>query len=181
MWPRIVLMPWWARALAAAGGYALVVALSWCEHGLAGDPQQSWSFTLTSHVANVVIFGLVVAAFTSAAHSAYAYALAGLDSAHRSAAINASFRGPVPVDASVRDAAIRIAWRRLQSARSWRVLLGLLVLFEGLALALGKWPSGWDLEDWIDFAAFLVIAVGAWFLSQSLKHRIQMLRQAAST
>jgi hypothetical protein len=130
MWIRIVLKPWWARAFASAGVYAILVAAGWCAHGLAADPHESWWFTLAGHGTSIVILGLLVAAFTGNSHRVYANALAGLDSAQRSAAIDASFRGPIPVDVRVRDAAIRVAGRRLQTARLWRTP-GLLLLCLG--------------------------------------------------
>jgi hypothetical protein len=176
-----MLKPWRARALASAGVYAILVAAGWCARGLAADPHESWSFTLGGHVANIVIFGLLVAAFTSNSHLAYTNAFAGLDPAQRSAAVDASFRGPVPVDAPVRDAAIRVAGRRLYSTRSWRVVLGLLVFAAGVGLALGTWPSGWDPDGWINFAVILGISVAGTYGSLSAKHRLQTLRQATST
>jgi hypothetical protein len=121
-------------------------------HGLATDPHESWLSALAWNVAGILLFGLLVAAFTSNSHRAYAYALAGLDPAQRAAAVDASFRGPVPVDAPVRDAAIRVAGRRLQSARFWRVLwlvlLCLIILSAGrdwcraLGHLLGKLTTG---------------------------------------
>ncbi len=72
-------------------------------------------------VAGIVIFGLVVAALTGNSHRAYTYGLVRRDPAQRTAAVDASFRGPVPVDAPVRDAAIRITGRRLRLARFWLV------------------------------------------------------------
>ena len=178
MWTRIVLKPWWARALVSAAVYAVLVVSRWCARGLAADSHQRWLSTLPGQVASMVLFGVLMAAFTSISHKAYANALAGLDAAQRSAASDASFRGAVPVDAPVRDAAIWIAGRRLQSARSWRLLLGLVVLGPGSGLALGTWPSLWHPEEWINFAVILGITVAAWYLSLTLKHRLRLLRQS---
>jgi hypothetical protein len=105
---RIVLKPWWARASAWAGVYAILVAADWWTRGLAPDPHQTWLFTLAGHVASIVIFGLLAAAFTSNSHRAHTNAVAGLQPAQQSTAVDASFRGPVAVDAPVRDAAIRV-------------------------------------------------------------------------
>jgi hypothetical protein len=152
-------------------------------HGLATDPHESWLSALAWNVAGILLFGLLVAAFTSNSHRAYAYALAGLDPAQRAAAVDASFRGPVPVDAPVRDAAIRVAGRRLQSARFWRVLwlvlLCLLILSAGAGLAQGTWPSAWEADDWFNFAVILFFTVAAWHASLSARDCLQILRQTS--
>lgn len=176
MWTRIMLKPWWARALAAAGVYAIGVAAVWCAHGLAASPHQAWLSTPAGQAVSIVFVGLLVAALTSSSHNACTNALAGLDPAQRSAAIDASFRGPVPVDAPVRDAATRIAGRRLYSARSWRVMLVLIVLTACVPLARGAWPS-WGPEGWLYFAVILGFTVAAWYEWLSSKHRLQTLRQ----
>ncbi len=178
MWTRIVLRPWWARALASAGVYAIYVAAYWWARGLAADPYQ-----LAKHVASIVIFGLLVAAFTSNSHQAYTNALAGLDPAQRSAAVDASFRGPVPVDVPVRDAAIWVAGRRLQSARIWRVMWLVLLCLGVLSFVLawiGRGSLG-KLMTGIIFAVILCLTVAAWYVSLSVKHRLQTLRQTGDS
>jgi Protein of unknown function (DUF2510) len=187
MWIRIVLKPWWVRALVLAGVYALFDAVYDCANWLGGyhiadDPYHN-VFTLAGHVAGIAIFGLLVAAFTSNSHLAYTYALAGLDPAQRSAAVDASFRGPVPTDAPIRDAAIRVAGRRLQSARLWRVLWLVVLICAHVFSPVWEfvWKTGTydDLHpgDWISFALVLCLTVAAWYVSISAKHRLQMLRQ----
>jgi hypothetical protein len=177
MWTRIVLKPWWARTFASAGVYAVFVAAGWCARWLAGDPYQDVLLTFAVHIASIPIFGLLVAACTSDSHKAYTNALDRLDSRHRSTAIDASFRGPVPVDVPVRDAALRVGQRRLSSARFWRVMwLALLCLgvFEDVFL---KGTSDWDPLDWINFPVVLGFTVTAWYVSLSVKHRLQTLTQ----
>jgi hypothetical protein len=185
MWTRIVLKPWWARALAWAGVYAILNTAGWCADGLAAGAYQSWFSTLAWHVASIVIFGLVVAAFTSNAHRAYTNALACLDPAQRSAAIDASFRGPFPVDAPVRDAAIRVGQLRLESARFWRVmwlvLLCWVVGWQAL-FAIGphfwnRFWNEWDPDHLTGFAVCLFATVAAWYVSLSVMHRLQTLRR----
>jgi hypothetical protein len=94
MWTRIVLKPFWARTLVMSGVGAVVNAVYWGARGFAADPHESWLFTLVGYLGGAVIFGLLVAAFTSNSHRAYTTALAGLDPARRSAAVDASFRRP---------------------------------------------------------------------------------------
>jgi hypothetical protein len=190
MWTRIVLKPFWARALVTSGVGAILNAVDWSDRGFAADPYESWLFTLAGHLAGAVIFGLLVAAFTTNSHHAYTHALASLDPTQRSAAVDASFRGPVPVDAPVREAAIRVGQRRLQSALFWRtiwlVLSGwgvlAIVLLVGEWLARGTWPaSGSNTHDWISravsFAVILGLLIAAWYVPLNIKHRLQMLGQ----
>jgi len=70
MWTRIALKPWWARALAWAGVYAIFAVGDWCARGLAPDPNETWLFTLAGRVVSIVIFGLLAAAFTSNSYRA---------------------------------------------------------------------------------------------------------------
>jgi hypothetical protein len=183
MWTRILLKPFWVRALASAGVLAIVEVADWCARGLPADPHESslsWLFTLVGRVVALAIFGVLVAAFTSTSNGILTNALTGLDPAQRSAAVAASFRGPVPVDAPVRDAAIRVAWRRLQSARFWRVLWLVLLGLGTLSWLMPRfvWKQGtpgWDIDDWINFAIVLCFTVAAWYVSLSVKHRLQTL------
>jgi hypothetical protein len=190
MWTRIVLKPWWARALISAGVCAIFVAADWRAHGWAADPHESWLFTLVGHVEGIVFFGLLVAAFTSNSHQGYTNVLYGLDPARRSAAIDASFRGPVPADAPVRVAAIRVAGRRLQSARFWRaiwLMLSCVAVISLLAhivntaalLAHDPWKPGtdnWQAGTCFTLTIILCFAV-AWYVSLDVKHRLQALGQ----
>ena len=186
MWTRILLKPWWARTLAVAGVDAVLGAVDWCARWLGGDQLADDHYhnvyTLAVQVAAILIFGLVVAGCTGNSHLAYSTALAGLDPVQRSAAVDASFRGPVPVDARVRDAAIRVALRRLCVARFWRVmwlvLLGLWVPLVAVVLVRGETRSlNLHLEDGINFAVLLYLTVAAWHVSLSVKHRLQTLGQ----
>lgn len=192
MWTRFVLKPFWVRGSASAGVYAAFKALDWSVRGLAVDPHESWLVPLAGYVAGSVIVGFLAAVFTDNSHRTFVYTLAGLDHAQRSAAVDASFRGPVPVDAAVRDAAIRVAQRRLRSVLSWRALW--LVLFCLAVLSAGarqaravifgtRPPSGWNTHDWISLAVGLAVVlcftVAAWYVSLSVKHRLQTLSQTS--
>ncbi|OBA78645.1 hypothetical protein A9W99_23555 [Mycobacterium sp. 1164966.3] len=179
MWTRFVLQPWWGRALVGACGYGVFDAFNWGANGLEADPHEPWLLTLAWHVAGIGVFGLLVALFTDSTHISCNNALAGLNSQQRSAAIDATFRGPAPADPAVREAAIRLAARKVYSARFWtsncRVLLVLIVLFAVLGLAVGTWPSGWHSDDWISCAALLSVMLVGWHSSAATKHRLQML------
>jgi len=178
MWTRIALMSWWARALTAASPLAVVVAAGWCARGPASDPPESWQLTLAMHVASIGTFGLLAAACTSNLHKDVTRALACLDPGQRSAAVDASLRGPVPEDARVRDAAIRVAGCRIYSSRSWRIIFIFIVLGAGVAVATDAWQS-WSLRDWINAAAVLGVTATAWHECVSAQHRIHTLRQNA--
>ncbi len=188
MWTRILLQPSWVRGLAVAGVYAIAAAVSWCASWLAGDAQWPGLSAFAGQVAGIIIFGLVVAVLTTSSHRAYAIDLAGLDPARRSAAVDASFHGPVPADASVRDAAIGVTERRLRRARFWRVMwligvgmgvLSLVIWIFRSEVSLWRQAAAWDPGDWINFAIILGFAVGAWYASISAKHRLQTLRQTS--
>jgi hypothetical protein len=178
MWTRIALMSWWARALTAASPLAVVVAAGWCARGLADDPPESWQLTLAKHVASIAIFGLFAAACTTNLHKDVTNALVGLDAAQRTTAIDASLRGPVPEDARVRDAAIKVAGCRIYSSRSWRIIFIFIVLGAGVAVATDAWQS-WHLRDWINAAAVLGVTATAWHECVSAQRRINTLRHAA--
>jgi hypothetical protein len=181
MWTRLVLKRWWARAFASAGGCAILVAAAWSARWLADDLYRPVLSTLEVHVASVVIFGLLVAAFTTNSHKAYTESFASLVPAQRAAAVDASFRGPVPADAPVRDAAIEVTGRRLYSARFWRtmwlVVLGWHVFFLLALFGTSRWPR-LDTDGWVWVAVILYTTVTAWYVSLSAKHRLRRLRQA---
>ncbi|VBA58544.1 hypothetical protein [Mycobacterium attenuatum] len=135
---RIVLKRWWVRALASAGVYAMALVTDWCVRGLVTGRFQPWLFTPFTG-ACIVVFGVAAAALTSASHRVYADALAGLDAAQRSAAIDASVRGPVPADPRVRGAAAGITARRVYSFAHWRPSSRVLVVLMAVVAALGRY------------------------------------------
>jgi hypothetical protein len=180
MWTRFVLKPWWARTLAGACGCGSIDAAAWYAHGLAADGHEPWLLTLGWHLAGMVTFGLLLGLCTDSSHIVCSTALDGLNSQQRSAAIDASLRGPAPADPAVRDAASRLAERRAYSTRFWmssgRALLVLMALMAGLGLSLGTWPPGWDHENRMWGAAFLSIMAAGWYISVGANRRLQMLR-----
>jgi hypothetical protein len=176
MWTRLLLKPWWVRALAPAGVLALVVVEGLCAHGLAAYPHRSWLVALAERVAVIVIVSLLLAASTVNSHRAYTNAVAGLDSEQRSAAIAASVRGAVPADAPVRDAAIRIARARRVSAVRWRPWLTAWLGLAALDLVLSRWLTGEKSStDWTDLVVILCFAAGAWYVSLSVERRLKAL------
>ncbi len=186
MWTQILRKPFWARVFIVAGCNAILGAVMKCADWLGGhhaDNPYHDVYALACYVVGNLIFGLLVAAFTSNSNQAFARALWGLNPAQRSAAVDATFRGPVPDDAPVLDAAIRVAGQRLNLARFWRtiwlVFVGLPVLVAGAQLALGTYqPTNSEPSDWIFLALLLYFMVSACYVSISLKHRVEMLRQA---
>jgi hypothetical protein len=184
MWTRLELKHWWVRAFGAAVAFAFFYAVDWGARLLAHDSYESWRWTLVIDGGFTVVFGVLVAVFTGTSHQVYNSILEGLDRTQRSAAVDASFRGPVPADVSVRDAAIRVTRRRLSSARFWRWMWLFL-----LALSVGSyligwfvWKRGlstWELDDWVNFAISVGFVVVAWQVSLRAKHRLELLTQAA--
>lgn len=186
MWTRMLLQPWWVRGLAVAGVFAVLGIVSWCANWMAGDAKWPGLPAFAGQVVGFAIFSLLVAACTGSSHRAFTYSLAGLDPAQRSATVHASFGGAVPVDARVRDAAIRVTERRLRLARFWRVIW--LIPVGSYVLSLVIWmlrsqvrfwsqASGFSAGDWFTFAVVLCFTVAAWHAAISAKHRLQTLRQ----
>lgn len=182
MWTRLLLMPWWARALASAGVLAVLTVLEWGARWLAGDPYPDLLSRLAANAVVIVIFGLVVAMCTAGSHRAFWIDLAGLDRARRSAAVDASFGGPVPADAPVRDVAIWVTQRRLKRARFWRVFW-LVVLSLNVAIGvfmLVRWGTPFEADDWVEIGVDVCLTVAAWYVSVRVEHRLQLLRQTGS-
>jgi hypothetical protein len=174
MWTRFLLKPWWVRAWASAGVYAAIVTADWCARGLPPDPHRSWLYTITDHAASIVFAGFVVVTVTDTAHRAYANALAGLDPAQRWAAVDSALGGPMPVDAPVRNAAMRLARLRVQSAQTSRAWLMVLLGMTFLS-ALVIWPSGRKTAEWVYFLAIPCFVAAAWRASLSVERRLQTL------
>jgi hypothetical protein len=181
MWTRLLLKPWWVRALAPAGVLALVVVKGLCAHGLADYPHRSWLVALAERVAVIVIVSLLLAASTINSHRAYTNAVAGLDSEQRSAAIAASVHGAVPADAPVRDAAIRIAGERRASSLRWRPWSTVLLGLAAFDLVVDPWLIGSKSIKWTDLVFILCFAAGTWCVSLSARRRVQTLSQAVGS
>jgi hypothetical protein len=190
MWTQFLRKPFWARVFIAAGFNAFLGIVTMCADWLGGHPPVDPYnvYRLAGHVVGLMLVGLLVAALTGNSNLVYTRALWGLNPAQRSAAVDATFGGPVPDDASVLYAAIRVAAHRLNLARFWRtlflVLIGANVLAVGVGLALGtirptistnSLPS-----EWISLALFLYVFVSVCYVSISVQHRLEVLRQAWS-
>jgi hypothetical protein len=182
MWTRLLLQPWWVRALVSAAVFAGLVALGWCARWLAGDLYPHALSTLAEHVASIVVFGLLVAVATTSSHKAYWIDLADLDPARRSAAVDASFGGSVPADASVREAAIRVTQRRLTRVRFWRVFWPVLLCLNVAIDVFGlmRWGTSPKADDLMEDGVYLCLAVAAWYVSVRAQRRLQLLGQTGS-
>jgi hypothetical protein len=164
---------------------AIIVAVSWCVHWLAGDAFPHLWRLLAVKLSTVVVVALVVAATTHNSHKAYTKALDGLASRQRSAAIDASGRGAVPTDAAVRDAAIRVGEVRLAAARRWRRIWLILACVFGLGLAFeatGPFSTGPSSalaptpDQWLAVGLMFCAAVAAWYVSRRTEQRLVTLR-----
>jgi hypothetical protein len=173
MWTRFLLKPWWVRAWASAGLYALVMTTDWCARGLPSDPHRSWLYTIADHLASIAFAGLVLAVLTDTAHRAHTNALAGLDPAQRWAAIDSVLGGPAPVDAPVRVAAIRLAGLRLRSVQTSRMWLMVVLVVTYLSVLVSS--STWKTGEWIICVTVLCVAAVAWRASLSVERRLQIL------
>lgn len=172
-------MSWWERALTAASVSALLNILGWFANGMPIDPRQPWWAPLVATAAGILIGAVLVTAFTERSHSLLVNALSGLDPARRPAAVAAAFDGPVPGDARLRDAAVQVNQRRLQSALLWRAVWTALLGLEVLVLVGTVWDGrtpGWGGRDALYLAVHVALALAAWHASFDVKHRLQMLR-----
>ncbi len=194
MWTRFLLKPFWVRVLGVMAVLAILEAVGWFVSWLGGEhvtvnPYHN-VYTFAWHVVGLLIGGVLVAAFTNTSNGILKAAVAGLDPAQRSAAVDASFRGPVPANSAVRGAAIQVGQRRLGSAmlwsRMWLVLLGFAVVSAGAGLARtvifgASAPTVWSPHNWVSFAfglaVFLCLTVAAWRVPGSIKHCLQTLGQ----
>jgi hypothetical protein len=186
MWLRIMLTPWWARALpwslVVVGAFAAMACVRW----LAGEPFHPGR-TIPVAAALAVFVGLVAAAITHRRHTAYVTALEGFASPDRSAVIETSWRGTVPADARVRAAAIRVGAIRLAAAqRSTRLTLRVaVVLALALALDLGSKylfepVSHRDLPFLGTMIALTACAAAsAWCTARGTQRRLALLRNTA--
>jgi hypothetical protein len=111
---RSLLQPFWVRALVAACPLPIVMTVMFASIGREAE-FWGWELGFTGVVA--LVAGLIGAALTEPAHLAYTEALEDLPADQRSAAVTAMWRGPVPDDARVRDAAIRVGEAYLAKSR----------------------------------------------------------------
>jgi hypothetical protein len=181
-----MLQPWWARALLWAVGVGGVFAATKCVQVLLGRRLDPWRM-VTVVVVLAVLVGLAAAAATHRRHRAYLEALEALSPTDQLVAIDASWRGPVPDDIGVRDAAIRAAAIRLGAARgSMRFRIGAAILYS-LGLAYEKFVSpfldGTASDPQVPAAAtFLAVIIGsglsAWYVARHSRRRIMVLKAA---
>ena len=191
---RMMLKPWWARVVAWACVLAAVIAVIECGSWLAGQPVQNPWRTIATISALAVPFAVVMAAATDPVHRAYTKALEGLPSRDGSAAIVAIWRGPIPTDPRVRDAAIRVGEIRIDEARRFNRFLrrfarfatagfGLIVGWGAIELLLGAtgiaepFRRG-DLNLLVPAAVFFVWGLWTLYAPRRIERRIEVLRRA---
>ena len=129
---RILLQPFWLRAVLAACPLAVAMTMVFVMIGDAG----SWPWELGLNGAAVLLAGFIGAGLTQHAHWAYTEAVDELPAEQQSAAVIAIWRGPVPANARVRKAAMRVAQLYLaKSRRKNHVAIGFLVLLHCMRIA----------------------------------------------
>jgi hypothetical protein len=182
---RLMLKPWWVRALpgfsVVAVAYAVTAGVRW----LAGEPPTHPWRTIAAATAAAAIVGLVAAATTHRRHQAYTKTLDGVPAPERSAAIDASWHGPIPADARVRDAAIRVGEIRVAAAQRAKRIWLYLTAFLGLAVALdvgSKYLFEPVSNRDLPFSGTLIAltscaAVLAFYTSRRTQHRLEVLKR----
>lgn len=181
MWTRILLQPWWSRALVWAFLAAVLFPILGLLLAGQANPHPWRAVVVTAAVA--VFVGVVAAATTHRSHQAYANVLNELESPHRSAAIDASRTGPVPTDAGVRDTAIRLGELHLRAAQRGKRIWLIVACFFGLALTSETlWGDPFPPRQklfYLIVVALALCAMGwAWYSSRRVQHRLEMLRSA---
>ena len=193
LWIRILLAPWWVRALYGAGsawvGAGIAEVLLWA------NAQTPHDYHHTSVVLSplwlAIIFGLVpfVMAVIAATgyqrqRSEFGEAVAGLPAADAATAIRAIWRGPLPTDGAVRAAAIRVGNLYLESRRRLdRRRVFLFSLFAAWSVGLGLLNlAGHNYAAslvWMAAAAAQVLGL-VWlrYSARRLQHRIAELVEA---
>jgi hypothetical protein len=143
---RIVMLPWWGRAIVFVVVFSSLVAATSITVMRLGGHQLSTSTKVLVIAMAVVLpleatFGLRASRLSLA--DSYRAALRPLTtSAQRKRAITAVWRGPIPEDASIRTASVDLA-RHYLSAHEWRSTRTLVVVPAFAALlfvALAVWP-----------------------------------------
>ncbi|MCV6967100.1 hypothetical protein BST27_13255 [Mycobacterium intermedium] len=179
MWTRFLLMSWWERALTAASVNASLHIVGWCANGMPVNAEQPWWAPLMATAAAILTGAVVVTAFTERSHALMVKALSGVDPARQATVVAAALSGPVPSDPSLRDAAIQVNQRRLQSALLWRAIWSVLLSVEVLVLVGTVWAGRtplWGGRDAMYLAVHVVLTLAAWHTSLDVRHRLQMLR-----
>ena len=129
---RVLLQPFWIRAAVAACPLAVAMGVVFALIGDAGF----WRWELGFTGAVVLLAGLMAAGLTQPEHRAYTEAVDELPAEQQSAAVIAMWRGPIPADAQVREAAIRVGQVYLaKSRRKNHVAIGFLVLLHCIRIA----------------------------------------------
>jgi hypothetical protein len=181
MWTQVLLKPWWARALASACTAAVLYPL--LGFLLVRPPHFDPLRVVVVTAAVALLVGVVVAAMTQKSHQAYVNILNKLESPHRPAAVGASRGGPVPADAGVRNAAIRVGELRLRTAQRCKRIWLIVACFFGLALTSGPlwgdpFPPRQKLFHWVVIALAVWAMGSAWYSSRRVQHRLEVLRSA---
>jgi hypothetical protein len=186
MWIRVLLQSWWVRtvylALWCVAGAFGMIALFRYQDGISPDP-----FSLPVPgiviiaVACVGLAGLLAAVFEQQRNRYHQVLQATTTPAERSQAIAAVWRGPVPDNPRVRDAAGQLAWLQLSGYRknrkaSW--IIYPLVVVTWLLGGLDEW-SEHDYRRAIVSAVFagLFLVLFAWLVlaRRRLEARVGLL------
>ncbi|WP_375488943.1 hypothetical protein [uncultured Mycobacterium sp.] len=185
MWIRMLLRPWWVRWLyhavwALATGFAAVALIQY-QSGTMPNP-----FRLPLPGIAIIAIGCLgvaglFAAVTGQYRNKYLEALrATVTPAERSQAITAAWRGPVPDNPRVREAAGRLAWLRYSAYRKnrwmFRVLYPVMTLYW---LALCAWQAAHQdrgaVINAILGSLFVYSYVQVWLTQRRIRARIDLL------
>lgn len=191
MWVRVLLQPWWVRttylALCSVATGLAAIALFRYQDSINPNP-------LSLPVPGIAIIALacvslagLVAAVSEQRCIRYRQALQATGTPpERSQAITAVWRGPVPVNPRVRDAAGQLAWLQLSRYRKNRLAYSIVFPLLALMHLLSA------VDSWFDHASHravvsAIFAVGllstfawVWFARRRLRARVALLAPTLS-
>lgn len=161
--------PWWALALVMGTYFGTFMAL-WTRF-FQGAP---WPVALGAGVLGGLFFGLVMGPFLARRNRRLREALGEAGVARRAQVVRAAWRGPMPEDPELREAARRVALdQREQTLGERRWAVPVLVLFAIGEAAAAVWLTPWF---WLAVALFVGAAASAMIMPNRLARRAELLQ-----
>ena len=160
--------PRWVLALVAGIPFGLSQALS-----TRFVEDTSWTYALVAGAVAGLFFGAFLSVVLHRMNRQVREAVGELPETQLKHATRASWRGPVPEDATTREAAHRLLVSQLGQARRQRVWVVPLVVFMGaLTVYLAGTDSPWW---WPALALWAVLAIGHLWWPVRLQRRVRLL------
>ncbi|MGB3482152.1 MAG: hypothetical protein WBB07_08035 [Mycobacterium sp.] len=185
---RVLLAPLWARALYWTVLGAVIVALLAGVFTASSRPLVlDWPVGTASYIAVTAVFGAALTWRSQTSRLPYTAQVAGLTSEQRSAAIRATTGGPLPADAEVVKAALRLGTVYLDQHKANRrrnqVMTGVLVTIAIFLLIVAAYDGDvWGLV--YPLVVLIVLPLTLWWTESKVsrtKRQNRELTQARRT